>query len=163
MPKEVESGASKARCECGAAASRTTLCRRPRLRGLASFSIEGIAEKDASPLRRGRLQSVVRDAAAPHSQRALLAPDSTSLGMFRGVYSVRLNRAAGDLSMAVLKEDSAAASDYSNSSTVDDVSGDRGLLNSHPGISAAQSGAEQFQNARAAAVANHNTLTTAAY
>src|SRR5260370_13597961 len=78
------------------------------------LTIEGIAEIDASPLRRGRLQSVVRDAAAPHSQRALLAPDPTSSGTFRGVYSVRLNRAAGDLSMAVLKEESAAASDYSN-------------------------------------------------
>src|SRR5260370_40921574 len=64
------------------------------------LTIEGIAEIDASPLRRGRLQSVVRDAAAPHSQRALLAPDPTSSGPFRGADSVRRNRAAGGLRTA---------------------------------------------------------------
>jgi hypothetical protein len=124
------------------------------------LTIERSFEVNAGALAQRCMQSVVRDAATPHAQRASLAPDPTSTGTSRRVDRVRLTGAASDFGLAILKEE-AAASDCVSSATIDDVPRDGGLLYSHPGISAEHADAEKFVRTIADAVTSDNALLKA--
>ena len=125
------------------------------------LAVQGRFEVNAGALAQCRVQSIVGDAAAPHAQRASLAPDPSPAGTARGVYRIRLNAAAGDFGLAILNEEAASSTGCRGISTLDDVPSDGGLLYSHLRISAKHTGAGRFVRTIAGVVTSHDALLKA--